>query len=120
MNFIEDCLLDRLFCVIVNYPARAVFDLYRPYAPPTDVFAQSKVQPSPKCLIFLPLYYCKDLALCNLILPFLRPLETLIQVLPSLLFPMLSKIISFFFADAKPEFDIFDSQLKWGIDLTSP
>jgi hypothetical protein len=44
----------------------------------------------------------------------------LIQVLPLMLFPMLSKIITFFFADAKPEFDIVDSQLKWCGDLTLP
>jgi hypothetical protein len=29
-----------------------------------------------------------------------------------MLFPMLSKIIAFFFADSKPELDILDSQLK--------
>jgi hypothetical protein len=120
MNFVEDRLLDRLFCVVVNYPARAVFYLYHPNAPPADVFTQSKVQSPPKCSIFLPLYYCKDLVLCSLVLLFLRPLKALIQVLPLMLFPVLSKIIAFFFADAKPEFGIVDSQLKWCGDLTSP
>jgi hypothetical protein len=119
MNFIEDRLLDRLFCVVVNYPTRAVFYLYRPNAPPADMFTQGKVQSPPECLIFLPLYYHKDLALCGLVLLFLRPLEALIQVLPSMLFPVVLKIIAFCFADAKPEFDIVDSQLKWCGDLTS-
>jgi hypothetical protein len=84
------------------------------------VFTQSKVQSPPECSIFLPLYYCKDLALCGLVLPFLCSLKALIQVLPPMLFPVLSKIIAFFFADAKPEFDIVNSQLKWCGDLTSP
>jgi hypothetical protein len=120
MNFIEDRLLDCFLSVIIYHPASTVFYLHHLYTPTADVFTQGKVQPSLKSPIFLSLYYHKDLVLCNVILPILRPLKTLIQVLLSMLFPMLSKIITFLFADSNPEPDIFNSQLKWCIDMTLP
>jgi hypothetical protein len=119
MYFIDNCLLYSFLSLAVYHSAGIIFYLHRPNPPTADVFTQGKVKPSPKCSILFPLYYCKDLALCYIILLILSRLK-MIQMLLSILFPMLSNIIAFSLANLKPELDIFSWQLEWCFNLTLP
>jgi hypothetical protein len=58
----------------------------------------------PERPIFLLLYNCQDLTFGYFILPILRRLKTLVEMLLSMLLSMLSEVLALLLADPKPEF----------------
>jgi hypothetical protein len=63
-------------------------------------------------------YNCKDFAFSSVILPVLRRFETIHQMLLSLAFPMLLKVVAPLFTYCQAQFDIVDGELERCIDLT--
>jgi hypothetical protein len=84
------------------------------------MFPQGKVQPLPKCPIFSPPNYSKDLVFGYLVLPILSCLEALIEMLLLMSSPMLPKVFAFLLADPKSELDIFNRKLEWCLNLALP
>ncbi len=54
------------------------------------------------------------------ILPFLSCFETMVEVLLSVMFSVLTKIVALLLAYHQAQLDVFDGELEWGIDLTPP
>ncbi len=54
------------------------------------------------------------------VLPFLSSFETVIEVLLTVAFPMLTKMIALLLAYCRAQLDVFDQELEWGVDLAPP
>jgi hypothetical protein len=55
-----------------------------------------------------------------LVLPFLGCFETMVEVLLSVTFSVLAKIVALLLAYCQVQLNVFNGELEWGIDLTLP
>ncbi len=94
VNFVKNCLLHCLLSVEVQHPPSAIFDLHPPHTSAADVLLKSVVEPAPEGFVLFSFNNCKDIAFGGVVLPFLRRFETIGQVLPLVMLPMLSEIVT--------------------------
>ena len=80
---------------------------------------KSVVEPAPERLVLLLFNNSQDVSFCSFVLSILRRFETILQMLPPMTVPVLSKIITLLLTYHQAEFDVLDGELKWSIDLAS-
>jgi hypothetical protein len=118
MDFIKNCLLHAFFGVKVKQSSKVVLHLHCPDTSTADVLPKCKAQPALEHPIFLLLNDCNDLALSNLVLPFLSCFEALAEMLPAVPFSMLAKVVPLLLAHLQTQLNIFNKELEWSIDMT--
>jgi hypothetical protein len=62
----------------------------------------------------------KDILFGGFVRSVLRRFEAIRQVLPPVALLVLSKVITLLLTDRHANFDVFERELKWSIDLTLP
>ncbi len=120
VNFVKNCLLHHLFSVKVQHPSSTIFDLHRLHTLAADVLPESVVEPVPESFVLILFNNSKDILFCGFVLSVLRRFETILQVLPPMALPVLSKVIALLLADHHAKFDVIDGEMKWSIDLALP
>ncbi len=120
MNFVKDCLLHCLFGVDVPHPSSTVFDLHRLHTLTANVLPESIIEAPPESFVLFSFNNGKDIAFGGFVGSVLRRFEAICQVLPPVALPVLLKVITLLLTDRHAKFDVFDSELKWSIDLASP
>jgi hypothetical protein len=120
VNFVKDCLLHCLFGVAVQHPSSAVFDLHHPHTLTADVLPKSIIESAPESFVLFSFNDGKDISFGDFVRSVLCRFEAIRQVLPPVVLPVLSKVITLLLTDRHAKFDVFDRELKWSIDLASP
>jgi len=85
-----------------------------------DVLSESVIEPAPESFVLFSFDNSKDISFCGFVLSFLRRFETIRQVLPPVVLPVLSKVIALLLAGYHAKFDVIDGELEWSIDLALP